>query len=250
MAPPADYPEDNYWIDDYLIPEDDLATFNNRYMPQLEMDLPDLSSPDGIDSIDNFLASMPMTQAPIGMGGTPLAPSNHINNPVANWDGFRGQPYLNTPRGDVAMDEIHKLLDPPCPMADSNIEPQNLLRSPILTENGRDEPAYVTDAGTRHPKRARKSSSPSSDEWQRWESVIRSLYIDNNYTLEATIEKMTENGFSAKSVTGLPLLPKSIILTLHKCIESRCTKESSKSGAGENMNRAQTVETLVGDLPL
>jgi hypothetical protein len=244
MAPPADRatgdPEENHWIDDFLIPEDDIATFNNPYMTQLEIGLPDLLSPDGIDSFDNFLADMVMTQAPIGMGGTPLASSNHINNPVANGDGFRGHPYVNTPRGDVAMEEIQNLLDPSFPMADSNIEPQNILHSPILTENGQDEPAYVTDAGTRHvSKRARKSSSPSSDEWQRWKPVIHSLYIDNSYTLKATIREMAvEKGFDAESVTGLPLLPKSIILTLHNCTESRCTKESSESGAGENMSMA------------
>jgi hypothetical protein len=209
--------------------------------------------PDGNTSFDNnFYASVIMTQAPGGMGRTPQAPANNIDNFMANGNGSQGHTHANIPRGSVAMEQIQTLFAPPFPMADNNIEPQHPPGNPILAEEGQDESEYVTVARTPHvSKRARKppSPNPSPEEWERRKLEIHSLYF-GKHTLEDTRTEMKDKGFDAESVTAPSLRPESIILTLHNFTERGCIKKNSAIGAGKHMNMAKAVETPGEKLPL
>jgi hypothetical protein len=209
MAPPADQGtggrEDSLWmqpVNGLLDPENDIAIFTNPYMMQPENGFWNLEDNFNFDDI---FTNRFMMEAAVGMDGTPRTSSDHINDLVANGSdsrGYsRGYTYANTPRGDMAMEEIQALFTPPFQVADSNIESQHLRGNTTLAEKGQDEPEYVTDARTPQvTKHAPRNSTLSSEEWQKWKPEIYSLYF-NGYTLEATRAEMEKKGFYAASVT-------------------------------------------------
>jgi hypothetical protein len=215
MAPPADQGtrdrESNPWAQPANGLQDlegDIAFFANPDMIQLEYDL---WNPMDNPIFDEILTNMPAMQEPAGGNWTLGTSSNNINNVVANGSDPQIYTYASIPRGDVAIEGIKTLATPSFQVADSNIEHQHFQSNTILAKEGHDEPEYVTHARTPQvPKRARKNSGPSSEEWQRRKPEIYSLYVENNYTLKLTIEEMARNGFYAESVT-LPVFPPGII---------------------------------------
>jgi len=218
MAPPADQgtgnlkdnlrmqPANGLWD-----PEDDIPIFNNSYMMPADNNL---WSPEDNPNLNSIFISPYMIQAENGLQNPEnnfnfngfftnptMASSNHVNIPVANRITYGGYTGANIPRGEAPIEKMLALFTPPFQVSDSNIEPQHLPSNAILAEKGQDEPEYVMHASNPHvTKRARKNSGPSSEEWEKRKPEIYRFYVDDNYTLEATKEKMDENGFHAKSV--------------------------------------------------
>jgi hypothetical protein len=192
-------PENGLWNPEDNVNFNDIFTYPSMMQPENGL----WNSEDDAN-FNGICGNMLMMQPAVGRDRTTRASSNHINGVVANESDYGGYTNANIPRGEGAMEQIQALVTPPFQMADSNIEPQHLPGNTIFTEEGQDEPGYITHTRTPHAtKRVRKNSGPSSEEWLKRKPQIYSLYVDGNYKLEATRAEMAERGFHAELVTLL-----------------------------------------------
>jgi hypothetical protein len=140
----------------------------------------------------NDLGNLTMVTAPFE-----TAPPNYINNRMPNGIDFSGYCDASVPRGRMATDQIQDLLNTTFPDA-GNIEPRHLGNTSFL-ERGQEEAEYATNATTTHvAKRIRKSSNVSSEDWLKWKPELEKLYINEGYSLPATMTRMAVKGFHAE----------------------------------------------------
>lgn len=179
MAPTDDQASGDHENNPRTQPQDDLGNSEDSVNYNSIFTNPSMIQPenDPLDS-ENNATNILMAQAAVGTDRNTGTSSNYINNFVA--DGNASGSYASVPRGDVVMEGIQDFFS----------------GNKIAAEEGHE--GSETDLNTETP-----NVTKSKEEWQERQPEIRKFYIDANYTLTKTRERMAERGFYATSVALL-----------------------------------------------